>query len=309
MSRTTSTLWLVAAASAAAVVGCGGPSSERVVIDGSSTVFPITQEVAVAFRDDHPEVQVSIGQGGTGTGMTKFTSGEIDICNASRRITPEEIAKCQAAGFEPLELAIAIDGLAVVVNAENDWCDTLTVEQLRELWRPGSPIKNWSDLTPSWPESEIKLWGPDPDSGTFEYFTEEVIGKKNQIRDEFSPNSDDNALVSGVKNDKHALGYFGYAFYAANTDVLKLVAIDNGNGQPVKPTPQTVRDNTYSPLSRPLFIYVRNDALARPSVATFVDFYLQQAAAAAEQVDYVSVSDEQAASNREALSAAMPAAQ
>ncbi len=287
-------------------VGCERPNVERVEVDGSSTVYPISQEVAVAFRDLHPEVRVSIGQSGTGTGMTKFTQGDIDICDASRAITDEEAAKCKAAGFDFVEFPVALDGIAIVVNVENDWCDTLTVDQLKELWRPGSPVEKWSDLDPSWPELEIKLFGADPDSGTYEYFTESIVGEKNKIRSNFSPNSDDNVLVSGVKNDKKALGYFGFAYYAANTDILKLVAIDNGDGTPTKPSVETIRANTYKPLSRPLFIYVRKDALMKPGVAQFVDFYLNNADKLAEQADCVPLSKEQIESNLETLKAVMP---
>ncbi len=287
-------------------VGCGRPNVERVEIDGSSTVYPVSQEVAVAFRDDHPEVRVSIGQSGTGTGMTKFMGGDIDICDASRQITDEEAAKCKAAGFDFIEFPIALDGIAIVVNTENDWCDTLTVEQLKELWRPGSPVEKWSDLNPSWPDLEIKLFGPDPDSGTYEYFTEAIVGEKNKIRTNFSPNSDDNVLVSGIKNDKTALGYFGFAYYEANTDILKLVAVDNGDGTPMKPSVETIRANTYAPLSRPLFIYVRKDALKKPGVAEFVNFYLNNVVDLAPQADCVAIDDAQLKANLETLKNAMP---
>ena len=284
-------------------VGCGGTGND-VKIDGSSTVFPITEAVAVAFRDVHPDVRVSIGQGGTGSGMSKFIRGEIDICDASRMIKDTEAEACQQAGFEFLEFPVAYDGIAIVVNSDNDWCQSLTVEQLRELWRAGSPITKWSDLDASWPDEEIKLFGPGHFSGTFEYFNEEIIGKSDKAacRSDYSPNEDDNLLVTGVKNDKYALAYFGYSYYDSNQDVLNLVAVDSGDGNPVKPSMETVRDNDYRPLSRPLFIYVRTDALAKSGVGSFIDYYLNNAARLAESVAYVPLSDEATQKNLETLS-------
>jgi phosphate transport system substrate-binding protein len=278
------------------LAGCGG-SKNDVKIDGSSTVFPITEVVAVAFREVHPKVRVSIGQGGTGTGMAKFTRGEIDICDASRKIKPSEVKDCQDAGIRFVEFPVAYDGIAVVVNSANDWCQTLTVQQLKELWRADSPIKKWSDLDASWPDEEIKLFGPGHYSGTYEYFNEVIIGDEGTSRDDYSPNEDDNLLVSGVKNDEYALAYFGYSYYDTNKDVLNLVAIDNGDGNPIKPSTETVRENIYKPLSRPLFIYVRVDALEKPGVKPFVEYYLNNAARLAESVAYVRLDDEKKQKN------------
>lgn len=281
----------------------GGDGSETISIDGSSTVYPVTEAVAEEYREEAPEVRVTAGFSGTGGGFKKFISGDIAICGASRGIKDSEKEKCEAAGIEYTELEVAFDGLAVVLNPENDWCDSLTVAQLKEIWRPDSAVKNWSDLDPAWPEEEIKLYGPGTDSGTFDYFTMAINGEEGLSRPDYQASEDDNVLVTGVQSDRYALGYFGYAYYAENEDKLKLLGVDGGNG-PVKPTEASVRDGSYAPLSRPLYIYVRNSELSRPEVKKFVRFYLDNAGELASEVGYVAVSDEAAKKNEEAYAAA-----
>jgi phosphate transport system substrate-binding protein len=294
----------VAALALTLALGCG--RTEVVSVDGSSTVFLISGAAAEEFHEAEPGINVVVGKSGTGGGFKKFAAGEIDVCGASRKITDDEVAACEAAGIDFVELEIAFDGLAVVVNPENDWCDSLTVEQLQSIWREESEgtIMKWSDVDPEWPELDFELYGPGDDSGTFDYFTQVINGEEKNSRDDYSPSEDDNALVTGVAGDKAALGYFGYGYYAENTDKLKLLAIDAGEG-PVLPNPEKVRDGSYHPLSRPLFIYVRTSALARPEVAKFVDFYLDHAAELAPQVGYVAVPDEVAREGRERLDAAL----
>ena len=284
----------------AALTGCGQPTATNVVVDGSSTVYPITEAVAEEFRKEQPEIRVTVGFSGTGGGMKKFIAGDIDICDASRAIKDTEKQSCADANVEYVELEVAFDGLAVVVNPENDWCDVLTVDQLKELWRPESALKKWSDLNPEWPDEEIKLYGPGTDSGTFDYFTEAIVGEGGASRADYTASEDDNVLVTGVQEDRFALGYFGFAYYSENQGKLKLLGIDNGGG-PVQPNEITVRDGTYAPLSRPLYLYVRRSAMERPEVADFVRFYLDNVTSLAQEVGYVSISDEAAAKNEQAL--------
>jgi phosphate transport system substrate-binding protein len=289
-------------------LGCG--QTDAVSIDGSSTVFPISVAVVEEFHGVNPDINVVVGKSGTGGGMKKFAAGEIDICDASRPIKPVEAEACHAAGIEFIELEIAFDGLAVVANPQNDWCDSITVDQLKTIWRKESAgtVAKWSDVNPDWPDDELQLYGPGDDSGTFDYFTEVINGEEKSSRRDYSASEDDNALVTGVAGDKGALGYFGYAYYEQNQDKLKLLAVDSGDG-PVKPTPENVRDGTYKPLSRPLFIYVRKSALERPGVVEFVKFYLAQVDKVARQVGYVPVTDEIAERTRETLDAALPGGQ
>ncbi len=251
--------WLVVA-----VVWVSGCSKPSIQVDGSSTVYPITEAVAEDFKTEQPGVRVTVGLSGTGGGMKKFVAGEIDICDASRPIKDAESAACKASGIEYIELEVAFDGLSVVVNPENDWGDCITVEQLKAIWQPESTVQKWSDLNPEWPSEPIKLYGPGTDSGTFEYFTEAIVGEARKSRADYSPSEDDNMLVTGVAGGKYALGYFGYAYYEENKDRLKLLGIDNGDGNCVKPSVEAVRNGTYKPLSRPLYIYVNKKALQRP---------------------------------------------
>lgn len=276
--------------------------------DGSSTVYPITEAVAEEFRTEHPEVRAVIGFSGTGGGFKKLASGEIDICDASRTIKAEERAACEANGIKFVELEIAFDGLSVVVNPENDWCNCLTVEQLKAIWKPESAINKWSDLKPEWPDEKIELFGPGTDSGTFDYFTEAIVGEAKASRADYTPSEDDNMLVTGVEGSKYALGYFGYAYYSENKERLKLLGVDAGDGNCVQPSLETVRANTYKPLSRPLYIYVNQASLAKPEIVEFVTYYVANVSQLVEQVGYVPLSDEVLSKSKETLDAALAAA-
>jgi phosphate transport system substrate-binding protein len=250
--------------------------SGKILIDGSSTVYPITQAVSEEFGRMHPKVQVPVGKGGTSSGFNKLISEEVDIAGASRPITEKEVKDLEAKGIEAVELEVALDGLSVVVNKENDWCTALTVKQLHELWKPDSTVRTWKDLDAAWPDSEIKLFGAGTNSGTFEYFTEVVNGKKKASRSDYSQSEDDNQLVTGVAGDKFSLGYFGYSYYEANRDRLKVLRIAAGDdlAAAIAPTHETIVNGTYTPLSRPVFIYVTKKALARHEVAEFIRLYL-----------------------------------
>jgi phosphate transport system substrate-binding protein len=287
------------AAMLVAVVMLAGCSKPSVKVDGSSTVYPITEAVAEEFRKQEPNVRMIIGFSGTGGGMKKFIAGEIDICDASRPITDSEKEACAKNGIEYIELEVAFDGLAVMVNPENDWCDCLTVDQLKAIWQPESAISKWSDVNADWPDTKINLYGPGTDSGTFDYFTEAIVGEARHSRSDYTPSEDDNVLVTGVAGDKNALGYFGLAYYEENRDRLKLVGIDAGDGNCVMPSQETVRDKSYQPLSRPLFVYVRTSSLTRPEVRSFVDYFLKTVGKLAPEVGYVTAPDEAAANDRQ----------
>ncbi|QBS38667.1 PstS family phosphate ABC transporter substrate-binding protein [Thermaerobacter sp. FW80] len=272
--------------------GEGGQLSGTITIDGSSTVYPITQAVAEEFMAEHPGVNVTVGVSGTGGGFQKFTRGEIEISNASRPIEADEQAAAEEAGIEYTELQVALDGIAVVVNPQNDWVDHLTVEELKRIWEPNSTVRTWRDVRPEWPDEPIRLYGPGTDSGTFDYFTEAVVGKEGASRTDYTASEDDNQLVTGVANDKYALGYFGFAYYVENRDKLRAVPIDGGRG-PVEPTEETIASGSYTPLSRPLFIYVNNEAYrTRPEVRAFVDYYLEVVGELAPEVGYIPLPDE-----------------
>jgi phosphate transport system substrate-binding protein len=290
--------------SAVWVSGCAKPGPS-IQVDGSSTVYPITEAVAEEFKNTQPDVRVTVGLSGTSGGMKKFVVGEIDICDASRPIKETEITACKEHNIEYIELQVAFDGLSVVVNPENDWVDCMTVAQLKELWQPESAVQKWSDLNPEWPGEPIKLYGPGTDSGTFEYFTEVIVGEARKSRSDYSPSEDDNMLVTGVEGGKYALGYFGYAYYEENKERLKLLGIDGGDGNCVKPSVEAVRNGTYKPLSRPLFIYVNKKALERPEVRAFVEFYVENANKLAAEVGYVATPDEVHAENHEVLDAVL----
>jgi phosphate transport system substrate-binding protein len=291
--------------------GCDGSrsSTQSIRVDGSSTVFPISMAVAEDFGVDHPDSKVPVRASGTGGGMKQFSLGEIDITGASRPITDSEKATCEQNKVEYLELTVAFDGLAVVVNPQNDWCDCITVEQLKSIWRPESDgtVTKWSDVNPDWPDVELKLYGPGTDSGTFDYFTEVICGEARASRPDYTASENDNALVRGVVADKGALCYFGYAYYAENRDELKLLSVKS-TGDCVQPSDETVRDGTYAPLSRPLYVYVNKKSLARPEVGEFVKFYLANAARLAKEVGYVPVPDDVAANNDQLLAEALPPA-
>ena len=263
-----------------------GPLSGEIVIDGSSTVYPVTVAAAEDFRKEHPHVQIPVGISGTGGGFKKFTAGETVVSDASRPIKDSERELAAQNGITFIELAVAYDGLSVLVNPDNDWASCLITDQLHEIWKPDSEITSWNQVDPSYPNLDIVLYGPDADSGTFDYFTEEINGDTGIIRDDFFPAVDDNVLVQGIAGDRGALGYFGYAYYVANTDKLKLVGVDGGSGC-IEPNETTINDGSYSPLSRPLYIYVNIPALSRPEVKAFVDYYLANAADLAASVGYV----------------------
>ena len=260
--------------------------SGEIVVDGSSTVYPITVAAAEEFRQTHSQVQVSVGVSGTGGGFKKFAAGDTVISDASRPIKDGEREDATANGIEFIELAVAYDGLSVMVNPRNDFAQCLTTDELNRIWMPQSSVTTWRDVRSEWPDEEIKLYGPDSESGTFDYFTEEITGDTGLIRQDFVPAVDDNVLVQGIAGDRYSLGYFGYAYYAANTDKLKLVAVDSGSGC-ILPSDATINDGTYSPLSRPLFIYVNIAALERPEVKAFIQFYMQNGASLASSVGYV----------------------
>ncbi len=257
-------------------------------IDGSSTVYPITEAVAEDFMDGNPGVNVVVGISGSGGGFKRFVVGDLDISDASRPIKKSEVDKCSAAGISFIELPVAFDALTVVVNPKNDWCDSITVAELKKIWDQGSTVKNWSDVRAGWPNKPIKLYGPGTDSGTFEYFTEAINGTAKQSRADYTASEDDNVLVTGVAGDQYAMGYFGLAYYSENSDKLKAVKIDGGKGA-VAPSKDTARSGKYAPLSRPLFIYVSGKAAKREEVSSFVNYYLDNAATLSEEVGYVAL--------------------
>ena len=271
-----------------------------IAIDGSSTVFPITEAIAEEFNGTYPEVRIPIGVSGTGGGFKKFIAGETDISNASRPIKDEEAQAAAAAGIEYIEMTIAYDGLSVLVNPANDWVDSLTVEELKMMWAPDSTVKTWSDIRSEWPNEEIKFYAPGTDSGTFDYFTEEINGESGAIRPDFTASEDDNVLVQGIAGDKNAIGFFGYAYYEENQDKLKLVAIDNGSG-PVTPDFDTIQDGSYSPLSRPIFIYINKAALEKPEVVEFITFYNTVGEEIIPEVGYVALPSADYQANLELL--------
>lgn len=265
------------------LAACGGDAGDdsealsgAVQIDGSSTVFPVAEAVAEEFQIAHPDVRVTVGVSGSGGGFERFCNGEIDLSNASRPIRESEIERCREAGIDFTELSVAWDGLSVIVNPANDFAQCLTTEELRRIWAPDGGVTTWQDVRPSWPDEEIRLYGPGTDSGTFDYFTETIVGESGASRPDFQASEDDNILVQGVAGDRYSLGYFGYAYYAENQDRLKLLEVDGGGGC-VAPSDATIEDGTYTPLARPLFVYVKHSALQRPEVRAYVEFMLEEA--------------------------------
>jgi len=269
----------------------GGELTGTVSLDGSSTVYPISEAVAEEFMGVAPRVRVTVGVSGTGGGFKKFLAQETDINDASRTIKESEMATAEANGIHYLEIPVAFDGLSVVVSRNNDWVDYLTVEELQMIWQPGSMVDSWDDIRPEWPSEPIRLYGPGTDSGTFDYFTEAVNGESGASRPDYTASEDDNVLVQGISGDENSLGFFGYAYYIENQDKLKVVPIDGGNG-PVTPNAVTINDGTYSPLSRPIFIYLNTASLERQEVRTFVDFYIDNAGALANEVGYIELPEE-----------------
>jgi phosphate transport system substrate-binding protein len=251
--------------------------SGEIKVDGSSTVYLITEKMASAFRTIHPKVQISIGVSGTGGGFKKFANNETDINDASRPIRPAEAQVCRQNGVEFLELKVGLDGLAVIIHPENTWARKMTVEQLHQIWRPDNPAKRWSDVDPTWPQEKIELYGAGTDSGTFDYFTEAINGKEKVSRPDYNATEDDNVTVNGVARSKYALGYLGVAYYEENRERVVAVAIRDRNGKDYYlPTRENVLKGLYKPLSRPLFIYVKVASLRRPEVREFVRFYLRR---------------------------------
>jgi len=257
-----------------------------VSLDGSSTVFPISEAVAEEFLSVAPRVRVTVGVSGTGGGFKKFLAAETDINDASRTIKESEHMEAQANGINYLEIPVAFDGLSVVVNPGNTWADSITVEELQMIWQPGSTVDSWNDVRPEWPDQPLRLYGPGTDSGTFDYFTEAINGESGASRPDYTASENDNVLVQGIAGDEYAMGFFGFAYYIENEDKLKVLPVDGGNG-PVAPSPTTINDGTYSPLSRPIFIYLNTASLARPEVKAFVEFYLDNAGALANEVGYI----------------------
>jgi phosphate transport system substrate-binding protein len=287
------------------IAACGGGDSQQqastapsvIAIDGSSTVFPIGEAVAEEFQRANAGARVTVGTSGTGGGFQKFCRGETDMSNASRPIKATEADTCRAAGIEFIEIPVAYDGLSVIVNPKNTWVTSITAAELKKIWQPEAQgqIMRWSQVRQGWPDREIRLYGPGTDSGTFDYFTEAVNGKAQASRGDFTASEDDNVLVQGVSGDENALGYFGFAYYEENKDRLKLVPVDdenpaNGAG-PILPSEETVRNGSYSPLSRPMFMYVNKAKLSRPEVKAFVDFMLNNGGALIRDVGYVPLSD------------------
>ncbi len=263
-------------------------------IDGSSTVYPVTEAVAEEFRNVQPDLDITIGVSGTGGGFQKFGRGEIGIANASRPIKDEEKAVATSNNIDFVELEVAYDGLAVVINPANDWVKSMTVEELKMIWEPAAQgkITRWNQINSAWPNEEIHLFGPGVASGTFDYFTEVIVGKSGASRGDFTASEDDNVLVQGVAGDKFGLGFFGLAYFEENKDKLALIGIDSGNG-PVVPSRETINDGTYAPLSRPLYLYVSSNSVQNPAMVEFVQFYLDQAGSLSEDVGYFPLTAEE----------------
>jgi phosphate transport system substrate-binding protein len=259
----------------------------KIAIDGSSTVYPITEAVAEAFKDAAPNVNITVGVSGTGGGFKRFAANETDISDASRPIKGAESAMCDESGVGFLELPVAYDGLTIVVSRSNDWVENLTVDELKRIFLTDDPATTWQDVRPNWPATPLKIYSPGTDSGTFDYFKEVVAGKTGTIRSDMSVSEDDNVLVRGVAGDAGAIGFFGVAYYLANQDTVRAVPIVNKDGKAVSPTPETIEDGSYNPFSRPLFIYVKTKSSRKPHVRAFIDFYLDRAPKAAAEVGYV----------------------
>ena len=289
------------------LTACGGApapeagveSSAVITIDGSSTVFPVTEAVAEEFQREHKGTRITVGISGTGGGFQKFCRDEIDIADASRPITPTEVEACAKGGVEYIEIPMAYDGLAIVVHPKNTWATSMTVAELKKLWEPAAQgqVMRWNQIRAGWPDREIHLFGAGVDSGTFDYFTEAIVGKTDQSRGDYTSSEDDNVIVQGVSGDELALGYFGYAYYEENKDKLKVVAIDDGNeangAGAILPSPASVADGSYHPLSRPIFIYPRVKSLDRAEVKNFVDFFLAEGTKLVREVGYIPLTDKE----------------
>lgn len=283
---------IVITASCYFFLNAGVNASPIVRIDGSSTVYPIIEAVAEDFQiARRGAVRVTVGISGTGGGFKKFCRGELDVVNASRPITQLEMDACKKAGVQYIEMPIAIDALTVVINPRNTWSKTMTVDELKQFWEPSAQgkINNWNQVNPSWPDKKVKLFGPGADSGTFEYFTEAIVGRAKSSRGDFTASEDDNVLVQGVASDMYALGFFGFAYYIENKNKITAVAVNSGNGG-VIPSVQTVENGSYQPLSRPVFIYVNSRSTSKPEIQDFVKFFMENAAALVTEVKYFPLS-------------------
>lgn len=294
-------LALCASGLALVLVGCGGGSdssegpSGSIRVDGSSTVYPITEAVAEEFMKEHPNVRVTVGISGTGGGFSKFVRGETDVSDASRPIRPSEAQLAEQNGIQYIELPVAYDGLSVIVHSENDWVECLTVEELRRIWEPGSEIDNWSEVRSDFPDRPLKLYGAGTDSGTYDYFTAAIMGEEGASRATFTASEDDNVLVQGVAGDQNSLGFLGLSYYETNQNKLKLLGVDDGiasNGEGcIKPSVETVNSGAYQPLARPEFIYVRASRAEDAAIQSFVRFYMENGGELAREVGYVPLAD------------------
>ncbi len=288
----------VVALAALLAAGCGGDSTKTssltgtVSADGSSTVFPITEAVGEEFKKENSGVEIVVGASGTGSGFKKFCNGETDISDASRPIKDSEKKACAAKGIEYVELQVAVDGLAVLVSKENSWVECLTTDELKKIWSPKSPVDNWKEVRSEFPSEPMRFFSPGTDSGTFDYFTDEINGEEGASRNDklVTFSEDDNTLVTGVAGFKGSLGYFGFAYYTQNTDKLKILGVDSGSGC-ITPSDSTVKDGTYKPLSRPLFIYTKKTALSRPEVKAFLLYYMKNVNSLVGDVGYTPISD------------------
>jgi phosphate transport system substrate-binding protein len=305
------------AALALVIAACGGSGGSgtlqdltgKVDVDGSSTVFLISQAVAEEFRNEAPDVKVTIGESGTGGGFKKFCSDNAsertDISDASRTIKDEEKAQCTKNGIEYVELTIALDGLSIVTHPSNTFVDCLTKDELKRIWAPNSKINNWKDVRAGFPDKPLKLYGPGTASGTFDYFTKEIVGEEGSSRSDYTPNEDDNILVRGIADDSGSLGYFGFGYYEQNTDKLRLLGVDSGSGC-LKPSKDLIQGGTYKPLSRPLFIYIAKGSIARKEVKAFVNFYLDNVNVLVADVGYVALQSGDFTATEQAWASAAP---
>jgi phosphate transport system substrate-binding protein len=291
---------------ALALAACGGDNggnAQTIRADGSSTVGPLTTAAAERFRAENEDVRITVGISGTGGGFERFCRGETDLSNASRPIKDEEKELCSGAGVEYVELEVANDALTVVVNPENDWAKCLTVEQLKTIWEPGSKVSSWKDVDPSFPDERLTLYGPGTDSGTFDYFTDEINGEEGASRSDYSASEDDNVTVRGVTGEKGALGYFGFSYFEENEGQIKAVEIDGGDGC-VAPSVETAQSGEYKPLARPLFIYAKKTSLERPEVRDFLTFMLSNSTEIAEAARFVPLTSEQLEKSQRTLQSA-----
>jgi phosphate transport system substrate-binding protein len=303
-------------ASAGSITDTGGSTtteklSGKVEADGSSTVGPLTTRAAELYREQQPDVNVTVGTSGTGGGFERFCAGETDLSDASRPIKEDpadkEASVCKEAGIEYTEFKVAIDALTIVVNSENDWATCLTLDQLKKIWEPGSKVNNWNQVDASFPDEKLELAGPGTDSGTFDYFTGEINGEEGASRSDYTASEDDNVIVQAVEGQKGGLGYFGYTYFEENQDKLKALEVDGGDGC-VAPSAETAKDGTYVPLSRPLFVYVKNESLKRPEVQGFLRYYFDNITQIAEEAQFIPLPDAESQKLADDLETAIGAA-